>query len=97
MIDDDDQATIEAIARKVFKEMAQQRGFRVEPEAHYGQHKEIGEIDSTLETRHLDQHKWVDGLIKRWNKTASVVGNAVLVAIFGAVIAFLTWVARLKP
>lgn len=97
MIDDDDHETIEAVARKVLKEMAQQKDFRVEPEAHYGQHKEIGEIDSTLETRHLDQHKWVDGLIKRWNATASMVGNAVLMALFAAVIAFLTWIARLKP
>ena len=79
MIDDEDQATIEAIARRVFTEMAQQRGFRVEPELHYG------------------QHKWIEGLIRRWDWAASVLGNAILLGAFAVIVAFLTWVARLKP
>lgn len=90
-IEQEDHATIEAIARKVTKEVLLQGGFKVEPEMHYGQHKEMSEIDSTLENRHLDQHKWMDKVIQLFRRTALGLGSAILYMIAAAVGGFLLW------
>lgn len=84
---------VREIARDEYGKM--DANFHVDREMHYRHHQDIEEIDSKM-VSHLDQHKWVDGLIVRWRSAAGTVGTWVLILILGALFTLLGWYAAVK-